>query len=112
MVSNMSKYEYPFAYSPLSKEDGGGWLVTYPDLPGCMSGGDSPEQALKHTKDALMSWFAANKAENRPIPEPNSASGKFLVRMPKSLHSRLIARATAEGVSLNCLVQTCLAERV
>ena len=108
----MSNYDYPVSLSPLTKEEGGGWLVTYPDLPGCISDGETPEEALSNGCDALESWIAANQAEGRPIPEPNSASGKFITRLPKSLHARLIARAKAEGVSLNSLVQTYLAERV
>ena len=104
--------EYPANITPLAKADGGGWLITYPDLPGCVSDGDTQQEAITNGADAIQSWIAANEAEGRPIPEPNSASGKFVVRLPKSIHARLVARARMEGVSLNALVQAYLSERV
>lgn len=51
----MSKYDYPVSLSPLPKKEGGGWLVTYPHLPGCISDGETPEQALENRNDALES---------------------------------------------------------
>ncbi len=44
--------KYPFVMRPLSPEEGGGWLITFPDLPGCMSDGETPEEALENGKDA------------------------------------------------------------
>lgn len=37
---------YAFMLRPLSTEEGEGWLISYPDLPGCMSDGETPEEAL------------------------------------------------------------------
>lgn len=39
--------EYPFEIRPLSEDDGGGYAVTFPDLPGCRSDGGTPEQARR-----------------------------------------------------------------
>ena len=36
--------DYPFEIRPLSEEDGGGFLITFPDLPGCMADGETPEE--------------------------------------------------------------------
>jgi antitoxin HicB len=42
-----TKFEdFPFDLRPLSKAEGGGWLITWPDLPGCMSDGETPEEAI------------------------------------------------------------------
>ena len=104
--------EYPFEIHALPEEDGGGMLCTFPDIPGCMGDGETPNDALSDGLLALDSWLKTAQEFDDPIPEPNSASGKFLTRIPKSLHARLISRAKMEGVSLNSLVQTYLAERV
>jgi antitoxin HicB len=103
--------DYPFELRPLSEEEGGGWLVTYPDLPGCMSDGDTPEEAMANGKDALAAWIKAADEVGREIPKPGDLpSGKFITRVPKSLHARLSARAKQEGVSMNALVSAILAE--
>jgi antitoxin HicB len=107
----MNKIEYPFEMKPLSIDDGGGWLITFPDLAGCMSDGETPEEAIKNGNDAIQCWLQACKEDGRAIPKPNdSSSGKFMTRIPKSLHTRLISRAKQEGVSMNALVSSFIAE--
>ena len=103
--------KYPFEMKPLSKEEGSGWLITFPDLPGCMSDGETPQEAMENGKDALECWIQACKETGREIPCPGEASsGKFMTRIPKSLHTRLISRAKQEGVSMNALVSSFIAE--
>ncbi len=103
--------KYPFEMKPLPVEDGGGWLITFPDLPGCMSDGETQEEAIENGKDALECWIKACRDADRAIPSPgDSSSGKFMTRIPKSLHSRLISRAKQEGVSMNALVSSFIAE--
>ena len=109
----MSEYNlnYPFEVRLLTKEEGSGWVVTFPDLPGCMSDGETPEEAVENAIDALECWLEANKEWGRDIPEPNSEySGKFIQRVPRSLHARLSKRAEQEGVSMNALVTSFIAE--
>ncbi len=113
---------YPFeAYahivSPLPAGEGGGFLITVPDLPGCMSDGETAEEALTNGRDAFASWVAACVDAGEPVPAPSfhpepveTMSGKFVARVPKSIHASLAARAKAEGVSLNTLVIALLAE--
>ena len=105
--------EYPCVLTPLSEADGGGWLVSYPDLPGCVSDGETPEEAIKNGNDAVQSWLAVNIELDRPVPKSSAdVSGKFMVRVPKSIHSRLITKAEAEGVSMNALVSSVLSREV
>ena len=59
--------EYPFELSPLSDDEGGGWLTTYPDLPGCMSDGESPEEAMANGKDALEAWLKLGEKFRVPV---------------------------------------------
>ena len=50
--------------------DGGGYLAVVPDLPGCLSDGDTPEQAFTNAQNAIASWIEAAIDMNRPIPDP------------------------------------------
>ncbi len=107
--------DYPFTVRPLSEDEGGGYLVEFPDLPGCMSDGETIEEAVANGQDAKASWMAAMTEAKRPIPPPTaepleSYSGKWQLRAPKTLHRKLADRAKREGVSLNTLAVSLLAE--
>ncbi len=102
--------KYPFQLRELSKEDGGGYMITFPDLPGCMSDGDTPEEAIRNGDNAVTKWMAARKKWGKEIPVPTPPiahvdfSGKFIQRVPKSVHAQLVKRADKEGISMNQLV--------
>jgi antitoxin HicB len=107
--------DYRFTVRPLSDDEGGGYLVEFPDLPGCMSDGETVEEAVANGQDAKASWIAAMTEAGRPIPAPTLEptepySGKWQLRAPKSLHRKLTERAKREGVSLNTLAVALLAE--
>jgi antitoxin HicB len=100
-----SRIDYPFEIRPLSKEEGGGYSITFPDLPGCFSDGATPEEAINNGRDALESWLAVAREFGDELAKPfSNVSGRFVQRVPRSLHAQLIARAKIEGVSLNTLV--------
>lgn len=103
---------YPFEVRPLAEDEGGGYLISFLDFSECISDGETPEEAIVNGLDALQETIAALKSLNLPIPEPGggSYSGKFVQRVPRSLHARLVTRARQEGVSMNALVTTLLAE--
>lgn len=63
---------YPITIIPLSDEDGGGFMGHVPDLPGCMSDGETQEEALANTKLAIAEWIEQCRALGRPVPEPRS----------------------------------------
>jgi antitoxin HicB len=101
---------YPAIIRPLSKEEGEGYVVEFPDLPGCFGDGDSPEEALREAESALHSWIVTAKEFGDPLPQPKKKySGQWRLRIPKSLHAELVYRAKYENVSLNTLVTTILA---
>jgi antitoxin HicB len=110
----MSKLsDYPFEIRPLTDEEGGGFLISFPDFAECMSDGETVEEALASGREALKATMAALKSKKLPVPAPNSggiASGKFVARVPKTVHAQLATRAKAEGVSLNALVLTFIAQ--
>lgn len=64
------RLEYAVRIERLADGDGGGYLATVPDLPGCMSDGDTPEEALKNVQDAIESWIEAAKEWKQDIPKP------------------------------------------
>jgi antitoxin HicB len=83
----------------------GGYFIQIKDLPGCMSQGETIEEALENMKEARQLWIESMYEDGHEIPLPGSAekqySGKFNIRIPKSLHRKLDEMAEQEGVSLN-----------
>lgn len=101
---------FPFTIRPLSDADGGGFAIEYPDLPGCISDGSTPQEAIREGCDAVKSYILSCAQHGDPLPRPREASGQWRQRVPRSVHSRLVTRARQEGVSLNTLVTTMIAE--
>ncbi|MFQ3597676.1 MAG: type II toxin-antitoxin system HicB family antitoxin [Chloroherpetonaceae bacterium] len=106
---------YPIEISRLSQEDGGGYYACIPQLGryAFQGDGETLEEALKELESSKRVMFESLLAEGVEIPEPKNEdesdySGKFIVRMPKSLHRSLAERAEAEGVSLNQFVVSLL----
>jgi predicted RNase H-like HicB family nuclease len=62
--------DYRFVVRPLSDDEGGGYLVEFPDLPGCISDGETIEEAVANGQDAKASWIAAMTEAGRPVPPP------------------------------------------
>ena len=102
--------DYAIRIEPLPRDEGGGFLVTVPDLPGCVADGETIDAAIAEAHDAFKAWAAAEQQDKGALPAPKTYSGQFVQRIPKSLHRRLAARAAAEGVSLNQLAATYLAD--
>jgi antitoxin HicB len=103
---------YPFEVKPLSADGGGGYVIRFPDLPGCMGVGPTVEQAIANGRDAFQTWMEAAIADGVLIPEPNGVAEpvKFVLRLPKSLHAQLLRAAASEGTSLNTFVTLLLAQ--
>lgn len=64
------KLEYAVRIERLTENDGGGYLAIVPDLPGCMSDGGTPDEALKNVQEAIESWIEAAKESKLDIPRP------------------------------------------
>lgn len=85
-------------------DDEGGFAVSFPDLPGCLTVGKTVDEAFANAEDAKKEWLAAALESGYPIKEPDSFekySGQFKLRIPKSLHKSLSEHAREEGVSMN-----------
>jgi len=70
----MASLKYPVIVSPLSEEDGGGFLATVPDLPGCMSDGETPAEAIDNVQDAIEEWLDLARKLGREIPVPSKVT--------------------------------------
>jgi len=92
-----------------------GFLAEAPELPGCITAGETEIEALENLREAMAAWFEGALAHGDPIPEPKRPAiarygGRVLVRMPATLHRQLAERAEEEGVSLNQLAVAVLAK--
>ena len=106
----MSRKDYGYQVLLRYVSDDELWVAEVPDLPGCSTHGITQFEALTNAQDAIFEWIDTAREKGWPIPEPRDNveySGKFLLRIPKSLHRRLALLAEQEGVSLNSYV-TCL----
>lgn len=97
------KLEYRF--NVIADPDGG-YVIEFPDLPGCLTQVDDPSEIVPMAMDAKRSWITVSFEEGMDIPLPTypsleEYSGRFVVRMPKRLHRELVEQAERNGVSLN-----------
>ena len=70
----MTEHEYPFLTSILPEEEGGRYLIEYPDLPGCMSDGETIQEAIVNGQDAVRCWIEVAREHGDEIPTPGSSS--------------------------------------
>ena len=94
----------PYTMELVPDVDEGGFVASFPDLPGCLSIGDTAEEAVANALEAKRVWLEAALEDGIEIQEPVSVkdySGQFKLRLPKSLHKSLAEQSKQEGVSMN-----------
>ena len=99
-----------YSFNIVADEDGG-YVVKYPDLPGCITQVDTLEEVPAMAREIFELWVESELEVGHSIPPPTypeEYSGKFNLRLPKSLHRRLAKGAEREGVSLNQYVVSLL----
>ena len=111
------RIDYPVEIRPLSDDDGGGFIAIVPDLPGCMSDGETMDQALHEVVDAIESWISVAKEFGDPIPVPDVlATSNHLIprdmvaKIPAELYAKLSMKAKQDGVSLDTFILNKLSE--
>ena len=95
---------YTYVVQPYSDESGFYYVGKIMELDGCMSDGETREEVLANLQEAMEGWIETSLDNGLDVPEPAFAdnfSGKFTLRLPKTLHRRLTVEAEKEGVSLN-----------
>ena len=66
----MNPHDYEVDIVPLSTGGGGGFTAVAPELPGCRSDGETPEEALANIYDAIACWIEAAQEMGRAVPPP------------------------------------------
>lgn len=105
----------PYSRIIIPDEESGTYTAVILEFPGCITQGDTPEEAYANLEDAAKDWIEAALDLKQEIPSPSqsvSFGGKILLRLPKSLHRQLALIAEKEGVSLNQFIVSTLAEKV
>jgi antitoxin HicB len=100
----------PYVRMIIPNAEEGGYLAEVLELPGCITEGDTPEEAYRNLQDAMEGWFAASLDTKRPIPEP--VGDHFPLRMSTELHRLAALRAMQEGISLNQWIVRAIAAQV
>jgi antitoxin HicB len=70
-TTNRNLDQYQFTVRPLSNEEGGGYLVEYPDIPGCMSDGETIQEAIANGREALRDCMEVFRESGRKISKPS-----------------------------------------
>ena len=110
--TNRNLDQYRFTVRPLSSDEGGGYLVEYPDIPGCMSDGETVKEAISNGREALRDCLEVFKESGRKLPKPSIEAAQWRQRLPRTLYSKLTRQAETEGVSINSLVTAIIAEAI
>lgn len=105
MMKTLNDYmKMSYRMEIVEDKEEGGFVVSFPDFPGCITCGETLESAIANVADAKKAWIEAALEEGIEIPEPNSLqeySGQFKLRMPRSLHRSLAEHSQREGISMN-----------
>ena len=105
-VKDYMKLPYTRLVQEMNDESGHYFYGRILELDGCQSTGDSLDELYRNLNEAMEGYIEIKLENNLPLPVPetvSSFSGRFVVRLPKSLHQRLAIEAEKEGVSLNQL---------
>jgi len=117
-IADKLKYymNLPYTVEIVPYQDGG-FFAKIKELEGCMTEGETLEETLEMLEDAKRAWLEAALEDGLEIPLPESMrekkeySGRILLRLPKSLHKKLVEAAQKEGVSVNAYIVSLLSER-
>jgi len=103
-IKDYMKLPYNYIIQPIEDESGAYYYAKVLEFDGCQSSGETFEEAYNNLKEAMQGWIETKLEAGFEIPIPvgyEDFSGKFMIRIPKSLHYRLTVEAKQEGVSLN-----------
>jgi antitoxin HicB len=92
------------------------WAATFPELPGLVAAADTWDELERKIRDAKESYFEAALEAGLPIAEPGGssepASGRLLLRLPKTLHRQAARAAARDGVSVNTFLVSAVAREL
>jgi antitoxin HicB len=107
--------QLPYTYQIIKEKDES-FFISVKELEGCMSSGDTLDEAFRMVHEAMGLWIKVCLEQGLRIPVPEALeefgySGKFVLRVGKSLHKELAEAADKEGLSLNTFVSNLLSRR-
>lgn len=88
-MKNLAYYmSLPYRLEIIPDKMEGGYVASFPELPGCITCADTLTDVLAMASDAKTAWIEAALEDGNKIPEPvqKEYSGQFKLRIPKSLH--------------------------
>ena len=103
-VEDYMNLPYNYIVQPVTDESGSYFYARVLELDGCQSTGETFEEAYENLREAMKGWIETKLEGGFDVPLPvgyDDFSGKFVVRIPRSLHYRLSVEAEQEGISLN-----------
>ena len=103
-VNDYLELPYNYIIQKINDESGEYYYAHVLELDGCQSDGDTFDEAYKNLREAMQGYIKTKLDNGFDVPVPRTSddySGKFIVRLPKSLHQSLAIEAQKEGVSLN-----------
>lgn len=106
-------FSYPFEIRPLKEEEGGGYLISFPDFNECISDGETPEEAIKNGFDALQETINTLKSKGFSIPQPFrnlSKKDHITSQISDNLYQRLEKLAQKNSMTINSLINSLLEE--
>lgn len=86
--------------------------MVYPDIPGCISDGETIYEAIANGREALRDCIEVFSESGRKIPKPGIEAAQWRQRVPRTLYSKLTREAANEGVSINSFVTAIIAEAI
>ena len=105
----------PYTFEVTPDTSGTGYVVSVKERPGCLSQGDTIAKAMDRVREAMELWFSVCIQDGLAIPEPgdnDKFSGRFVLRLPKTIHRAVAQAAERDGTSLNMYIATKLAQAV
>jgi len=105
----------PYGRVLIPDEESGTYTARLMEFPGCFAEGDSPAEAYERLETAAESWIEAALEMGQAIPPPaadTEFSGRFALRLPRSLYRQAAELAEMDGTSLNQFLVSTVAEKV
>ena len=96
--------ELPYRMEIVEDKAEGGYVISFPELPGCITSGETIEAVIQNAADAKRAWLEATIEDGMEVPVPGKLedySGQFMLHLPRSLHKSLAENSKREGVSMN-----------
>jgi predicted HicB family RNase H-like nuclease len=109
------KKEFPYIVKPVNQEEYGvNYVAEYIDFLGITGGGDTQDEAIQIANEALEMYIETLELEGKEIPSATNfnSTGRITLRLPKSMHLRVIEMAEREGVSLNAYIVDALSQKL